>query len=51
MKSLVTRDKMEKLISLCGFPIDQRWNLIYKASQDGFEASSFHIKCDNKPNY
>ncbi len=26
-------------------------NLIYKASQDGFEASSFHIKCDNKPNY
>jgi len=24
--------------------------LIYRASQDGFEASSFHAKCDKQPN-
>ena len=34
----------------CEFPVDQKWNLIYRASQDVFEASSFHAKCDNKPN-
>ncbi len=38
------------LISLCEFPVDQKWTLIYGASQDGFEASSFHTKCDEKPN-
>jgi hypothetical protein len=40
----------EKLFSLCEFPVDQKWNLIYRASQDGFEAVNFHKKCDNKPN-
>jgi hypothetical protein len=44
------RDQVNDLISLCGFPIDQKWNLIYRASQDGFEAAKFHAKCDNKPN-
>ena len=34
---------------MINFPINQRWNLIYKASQDEFEASNFHSKCDNKP--
>jgi hypothetical protein len=24
--------------------------LIYRASQDGFEANDFHSKCDQKPN-
>jgi hypothetical protein len=42
--------QIKKLMTLCEFPIDQKWNLIYKASQDGFEASSFHSKCDSKPN-
>ncbi len=40
----------EKLFSLCQFPVGQKWNLIYRASQDGFEAVNFHKKCDNKPN-
>ena len=40
----------EQLMSLCEFPVRQKWDLIYRASQDGFEASSFHSKCDNRPN-
>lgn len=29
---------------------DTKWNLLYRASKDGFGASVFHTKCDNKPN-
>ncbi len=47
---LVELEKFRNLMSLCEFPIDQKLSLIYRASQDGFEASSFHSKCDNKPN-
>jgi hypothetical protein len=43
-------NQFKDLISLCEFPVDQKWTLIYRASQDGFEASSFHDKCDDKPN-
>jgi len=39
-----------QLMFLCKFPINQKCNLIYRASQDGFEAAKFHAKCDNKPN-
>ncbi len=44
------KNQVKDLISLCEFAVDQTWNLIYKASQDGFEAAKFHAKCDNKPN-
>jgi hypothetical protein len=47
---LSNRGQQKKLFSLCEFPIDQKWNLIYRASQDGYEAAKFHSKCDNKPN-
>jgi hypothetical protein len=47
---LVGINQFKRLISLCEFPIDQKWTLIYRASQDGFEASSFHAKCDDQPN-
>jgi len=30
--------------------IDQKWNLIYKGSKDGFKSRDFHSKCNNKPN-
>jgi len=43
-------EKIKDLMILCEFPVDQKWNLIYRASQDGFEASNFHSKCDNKQN-
>jgi hypothetical protein len=47
---LVGLEKFRNLMSLCEFPIDQKLSLIYRASRDGFEGSSFHSKCDNKPN-
>jgi len=52
MDSLIlsSRGRQKKLFLLCEFPVDQKWNLIYRASQDGFEAAKFHSKCDNKPN-
>ncbi len=42
------RNQVKDLLSLCEFPVDQKWNLIYRASQDGFEAAKFHTNCDNK---
>jgi len=44
------RNQVKDLLSLCEFPVDQKWNLIYRASQDGFEAAKLHTNCDNKPN-
>jgi len=44
------RNQVKDLISLCEFPVDQKWNLFYRASRDGFEATNFHSKCDNKQN-
>jgi hypothetical protein len=50
MNSTILRDEnqIKDLMNLCEFPIYQKWNLIYRASQDGFEARDFHSKCDNK---
>jgi len=47
---LISEKKTKELNVLCEFPVYQRWNLIYRASQDGFQASDFHSKCDEKPN-
>ena len=44
------RDQIKALIKLCDIPISKHYNLIYRASQDGFEASSFHLKCDKQLN-
>jgi len=40
----------KQLLELCKFPIEQKWELIYKGSRDGFENSDFHAKCDGKLN-
>ena len=49
--SILTNDKeISELMSLCEFPVDQKWRLIYKGSEDGFKSSDFHSKCDNKTN-
>ena len=37
-------------MGLCEFSSNQKWNLIYRGSQDGFEVSTFHTKCDNTEN-
>jgi hypothetical protein len=35
-----------QLLELCEFPKDQRWQLKYKASRDGFTASVFEVNCN-----
>ena len=35
-----------QLAKLCKLPVDQKWELKYRASRDGFAA--FHAKCDGK---
>jgi hypothetical protein len=44
------RDQIKDLITLCDIPINNKWNLIYRASKDGFGANDFHSKCDKQPN-
>ncbi len=41
---------MLEILTLCQFEFNQDWSLVYRASQDGFEASKFHMKCDSKSN-
>lgn len=36
-----------ELLNLCQFSPDIEWTLLYRASQDGFEAKNFHSKCDS----
>jgi hypothetical protein len=33
LNSFSTRDQMKALLSLCGFLVDRKWNLIYKATK------------------
>ena len=32
-------------IKLCGFSEDQKWKLVYRASENGFDFDDFHDKC------
>jgi hypothetical protein len=47
---LINHVQIKNLLKLCEFYSKKEWNLIYRASRDGFEASQFHAKCDNKRN-
>lgn len=47
--SILTSDQKQELNSLCNFSQNTRWVLIYRASNDGFGAKSFHAKCDGVP--
>lgn len=38
-----------RLLQICGFPRNLEWNLIYRASRDGFSSNSFHLHCDGYP--
>ena len=45
--TLLTVEQKQKLNEFYG-KADQQWTLIYKATRDGFEASTFHRLCDNQ---
>jgi len=47
---ILTPNKAIDLFKLCEFNEKEKFNLIYRASEDGFKASDFHNKCDDKPN-
>jgi hypothetical protein len=38
------------LLKLCEFPQDQKWDLKYRASRDGFKSTDFHSHCDGISN-
>lgn len=44
---ILNRTMAKKLIKLCEFSENTDWELIYRASRDGFGADDFHYKCDN----
>ena len=45
--TLLTKEHMLKLNEFYD-KIDQQWELIYKGTRDGFEATTFHQLCNNK---
>ena len=44
---ILTPNLLKELIELCDFDEDTRFDLLYKASRDGFSAKNFHSKCDH----
>ena len=47
LSSILTKADKISLTKLCHFPLSTKWNLIYRANDDGFSAKSFHNKCDH----
>ncbi|CAF5107546.1 unnamed protein product [Rotaria sp. Silwood1] len=45
--TLLQPEHKKKLNEFYG-KINQQWELIYKASRDGFDAATFHLCCDNQ---
>ena len=45
---ILSKKQFLELIELCS--LSQKWELIYRASRDGFGSNHFHSKCDAKPN-
>ena len=39
-----------QLFELCEFSKDQKWDLKYRASRDGFKSTDFHSHCDGIAN-
>ena len=44
--TILTKADKKNLAKLCYFPLNTKWQLIYRASNDGFAAKNFHHKCD-----
>jgi len=45
--TLLSAEQKKKLSEFCG-NTQQKTELLYKASRDGFDANAFHNRCDNK---
>ncbi len=44
--TILDRKNTSAFNQLCKFPFVKKWELIYRASRDGFDANDFHSKCD-----
>jgi hypothetical protein len=44
---ILNYDNTNRLIDLCGFKNAFEWELIYRATRDGFGSNDFHRMCDN----
>ena len=38
------------LMKVCEFSINDKWRLLYRGSENGFDAKDFHSKCEGKSN-
>jgi len=43
--SILSIKQMAQLMKLCNFSLEQKWKLLYRASENGFLAEDFHRKC------
>ena len=50
ISKILTGQQPLELIKLCGFDLKAQFNLLYRASEHGFQSSQFHSKCDGKGN-
>jgi hypothetical protein len=50
-KSNILNKKQEfDLVNLCEFSRNDKWELLYRGSENGFGSSAFHLRCDGKTN-
>ena len=45
---IVNVEQFIELMNLCEFSLNQQWALLYRGSEDGFDADDFHFKCDGR---
>jgi hypothetical protein len=45
---IVDEGLTNELYKLCEFTENQKWSLLYRASEHGFDTADFHANCDNK---
>jgi len=47
---ILTFEQSLELMELCEFNLKEKFNLLYRGSQDGFTGNDFHLKCDGQAN-
>ena len=47
---IVSVPQWVNLMKLCEFSLNEKWTLLYRASENGFGAKDFHSKCDGNAN-
>ena len=45
---ILNQQQWMDLMKVCEFSLNEKWTLLYRASEDGFGAKDFHSKCNGK---